>query len=133
MRSRYVAYARNDMDYVERTTHPSMRAQFDRASSQEWASKSEWLGLEVVGSEKGQAGDATGTVEFIASYKLGDQDIHHRELSEFRKEKGVWFFYDGKTLRQPFIKAEPKVGRNDPCACGSGAKYKKCCGANVGA
>ncbi|GHS94410.1 hypothetical protein AGMMS50239_18080 [Bacteroidia bacterium] len=28
----------------------------------------------------------------------------------------------------PFI-AEPKSGRNDPCPCGSGKKYKKCCGA----
>ncbi|MEH7886573.1 SEC-C metal-binding domain-containing protein [Bacillus sp. JJ1609] len=26
------------------------------------------------------------------------------------------------------VKAEPKVGRNDPCPCGSGKKYKKCCG-----
>ncbi len=24
---------------------------------------------------------------------------------------------------------QPKVGRNDPCPCGSGAKFKKCCGA----
>ena len=24
---------------------------------------------------------------------------------------------------------QPKVGRNDPCPCGSGKKYKKCCGA----
>jgi hypothetical protein len=28
---------------------------------------------------------------------------------------------------QPFVR-EPKVGRNDPCPCGSGKKYKKCCG-----
>lgn len=27
---------------------------------------------------------------------------------------------------------EPKVGRNDPCPCGSGKKYKKCCGAESG-
>lgn len=27
---------------------------------------------------------------------------------------------------KPFI-AEPKIGRNEPCPCGSGAKYKKCC------
>jgi len=25
------------------------------------------------------------------------------------------------------LRAEPKVGRNDPCPCGSGKKYKKCC------
>ena len=29
----------------------------------------------------------------------------------------------------PIRKDEPKVGRNDPCPCGSGRKYKKCCGA----
>jgi preprotein translocase subunit SecA len=29
----------------------------------------------------------------------------------------------------PVVRAEPKLGRNDPCPCGSGKKYKKCCGA----
>ena len=29
---------------------------------------------------------------------------------------------------QPFIREVPKVGRNDPCPCGSGKKYKQCCG-----
>jgi len=28
-------------------------------------------------------------------------------------------------------RAEPKVGRNEPCPCGSGKKYKKCCGAGL--
>jgi uncharacterized protein YecA (UPF0149 family) len=32
-----------------------------------------------------------------------------------------------KTVRRQ----QPKVGRNDPCPCGSGKKYKKCCGANA--
>ena len=35
----------------------------------------------------------------------------------------------GETEKKPVKKAE-KVGRNDPCPCGSGKKYKKCCGAN---
>jgi hypothetical protein len=35
---------------------------------------------------------------------------------------------DGPTI--PLTRIEPKVGRNDPCPCGSGKKYKKCCGAN---
>jgi hypothetical protein len=30
--------------------------------------------------------------------------------------------------RKPFKRDQPKVGRNDPCPCGSGKKYKKCCG-----
>jgi uncharacterized protein YecA (UPF0149 family) len=30
----------------------------------------------------------------------------------------------------PIQRSGAKVGRNDPCPCGSGKKYKKCCGAN---
>ena len=29
---------------------------------------------------------------------------------------------------EPYERESPKVGRNDPCPCGSGKKYKKCCG-----
>jgi len=28
---------------------------------------------------------------------------------------------------EPFRRSDPKVGRNDPCPCGSGRKFKKCC------
>ncbi len=34
-----------------------------------------------------------------------------------------------KVVRTSVKRAEPRVGRNDPCPCGSGKKYKKCCGA----
>jgi uncharacterized protein YchJ len=29
---------------------------------------------------------------------------------------------------KPITREAPKVGRNDPCSCGSGKKFKKCCG-----
>ena len=32
-------------------------------------------------------------------------------------------------LQMPFVRELPKIGRNDPCHCGSGKKYKKCHGA----
>jgi preprotein translocase subunit SecA len=35
------------------------------------------------------------------------------------------------TAIEPIRNRQPKVGRNDPCPCGSGKKYKKCCGANA--
>ena len=35
----------------------------------------------------------------------------------------------GATKKQTMRRAEPRVGRNDPCPCGSGKKHKKCCGA----
>ena len=33
---------------------------------------------------------------------------------------------------RPVVNKGPKVGRNDPCPCGSGKKYKKCCGSDAG-
>ena len=40
-----------------------------------------------------------------------------------------WKFADGELVGEtPTVREEPKIGRNDPCPCGSGKKYKKCCG-----
>ena len=38
--------------------------------------------------------------------------------------------YDPYYDHEPYIRPEPKIGRNDPCPCGSGKKYKKCCMVN---
>ena len=32
-----------------------------------------------------------------------------------------------KNAQQPYRRSEPKTGRNEPCPCGSGMKYKRCC------
>lgn len=128
MRSRYTAYTRADIDYVEKTTAPEARGDFDHDGSLAWAKQSEWLGLEIVSTQAGGPEDSTGTVEFIASYKLNGQETRHHEMSEFRREGRQWFFVDGKLVRDPVINSGPKIGRNDPCTCGSGKKYKKCCG-----
>lgn len=47
------------------------------------------------------------------------------DLDEFWEED---FFNAGKT--EPYQRKEPKIGRNAPCPCGSGKKYKNCCGKN---
>ena len=39
--------------------------------------------------------------------------------------------YKEQKLSTTVVNTQPKVGRNDPCPCGSGKKYKKCCGANA--
>lgn len=36
--------------------------------------------------------------------------------------------FSGMTFTDPFVRTDKKVGRNDPCPCGSGKKYKNCCG-----
>ncbi len=39
---------------------------------------------------------------------------------------------DDALYPETFVRPEPKIGRNEPCPCGSGKKYKKCCGAADG-
>ena len=47
----------------------------------------------------------------------------------FTKEKQEELYKKEKSSHT--IVKPPKIGRNDPCPCGSGKKYKKCCGANL--
>jgi SEC-C motif-containing protein len=127
MRSRYSAYVKVETDYIFDTTHPDHREGYDHDGTREWAESAEWLGLEIVTTRGGGADDAKGQVEFIARYREGGAEKSHHELAEFKKEGGRWLFTDGSLVGQkPIIST--KVGRNDPCTCGSGAKYKKCCG-----
>lgn len=45
------------------------------------------------------------------------------ELEDDEDYVEPWYSSD-----KPYVREQPKVGRNDPCPCGSGKKYKKCCG-----
>ena len=51
------------------------------------------------------------------------------ERVQVAKPTSEGFAGDKSIVRKPVVKAV-KVGRNDPCPCGSGKKYKKCCGMN---
>lgn len=130
MRSRYSAYTLAKIDYITATHDPKTRANHDEAQARKWAEGSEWLGLEILSAHGGGAEDASGTVEFIARFRQDDEEHEHRERSDFVRRSGRWYFGDGKVLGPMTVRSEgPKVGRNDPCPCESGKKYKKCCGA----
>ena len=47
-----------------------------------------------------------------------------------RKKDSQNHRYEPSPVIETYIRPEPKIGRNDPCPCGSGKKYKKCCQAN---
>lgn len=128
MRARYTAYVTTAMDFIFESTHPDFRAGYDHAGTRAWAENSEWLGLEIISTLKGGAEDSVGEVEFIARFKeKGGLPREHHENGQFKKEKGTWYFTEGVMLKQRPL-SSTKVGRNDPCTCGSGLKYKKCCG-----
>lgn len=128
MRSRYAAYVKVETDYIFETTHPKHREGYDVAGTKEWAESAEWQALEIISVNGGGSEDTDGEVEFIARFsEKGEPKVHH-ELALFKKEQAGWLFTDGKAVTQKPIARAPKVGRNDPCTCGSGLKYKKCCG-----
>jgi SEC-C motif domain protein len=128
MRARYSAYVKEAVKFILDTTHPSHRDQYTEGGIRRWARNSEWRGLTIIDTEKGTIDDDTGTVEFIAEYIEKGRRNRHHEIAQFRREDGAWYFYDGQApTPQTVVRSGPKVGRNDPCPCGSGRKYKKCC------
>ena len=131
MRARYTAHTCARMDFVKGTHHPDTVAEFDEKGAQAWAEESKWLGLEIVAVEGGSETDERGTIEFIARFENpeGSTQDHH-EVSLFEKVKGSWKFHDGAAPgnSEPYRRTEARIGRNDPCHCGSGKKFKKCCG-----
>ncbi len=130
MASRYVAYASGAVDYLLATHDPKTRAQTDRRATEDWSRRATWHGLEILRSERGGPEDDRGEVEFIARYAMDGVEHAHHERSEFRRIDGRWFFISGEKISPaPIKRAGAKIGRNDPCPCGSGKKHKKCCGA----
>jgi SEC-C motif-containing protein len=127
MRARYSAYVGALMDFIFETTHVKHREGYDHAGTKEWAENSEWLGLEIVRTLQGGDDDERGEVEFIARFREKGVLREHHENAHFLKDNGSWYFTDGSMVKpKPIIVSKP--GRNDPCSCGSGIKYKKCCG-----
>lgn len=126
MRSRYSAFTRADLDHLENSLAPEAREDYDRAETETWVKDAKWDGLDIRGS--GEDGD-DGSVEFVARYRVRGKVFAHHELASFRRHEGRWLYVDGVMNPRPAQRVTEKVGRNDPCTCGSGKKYKKCCGA----
>ncbi len=129
MRSRYSAFAKGEIAYILQSVHPDKREEHDEKSIRSWSESSQWQGLEILETRDGLADDETGSVEFVAKFSQKGRPNRHHELAHFKKHEGQWFFHDGATVKpKTVIRENPKVGRNEPCSCGSGKKFKKCCG-----
>lgn len=128
MRARYSAFAAGSMDFVVATTHSSTRAEVNLADITEWSKTSVWNGLEIL--ETKDLGNDKAVVSFAARFTQQGKEQNHREKSQFEREDGKWRFVTGEQLKNPTVRYEtPRAGRNDPCPCGSGKKFKKCCAA----
>ncbi len=129
MRARYSAYVTEQIPFLKQSATKAIQEDFDEVASTNWSRAATWHGLEIIRTEGGQPGDKKGLVEFRAIYTANNELCNHHEISTFVKEADGWKFEDGELIGEtPIVREEPKIGRNDPCPCGSGKKYKKCCG-----
>lgn len=126
MRSRFTAYSLGNAEYLRSTLCKA--EQSDEAMSEEEIKATEWQSLEIRATEAGQETDTAGIVEFIARYKTSSGQHAHHERSTFGREDGRWVYESGIFNPKSAPIKSAKVGRNDPCPCGSGLKFKKCCG-----
>ncbi|MEN8189291.1 MAG: YchJ family metal-binding protein [Thermodesulfobacteriota bacterium] len=124
MRSRYSAFVLKNIAYLLSTWHPTTRP-----SNIDPATIPAWKNLVVIRTKNGRQSDSEGIVEFQATAISDGKILKLCETSRFVKEDGCWFYIDG-TLEetQPGSAPDSKVGRNEPCPCTSGKKFKKCCG-----
>ena len=121
MRSRYSAFCIKDVEYLFSTHHPSKRQLNERELLAQTMRDSQWIGLKILSTDESQIDQRIGFVEFVAFYKSKEEGQLH-ENSKFIREKDIWYYLDGVTLESL------KFGRNEPCWCESGKKYKKCHG-----
>jgi SEC-C motif-containing protein len=124
MRSRFTAHVIRDYVHLHRTYLATARLPYVEETD---AADLAWTRLVIHAHETGPKPD-TAFVDFSAYYQHeGAEQVVH-EKSEFQRIDDLWFYTRAvRSGPAPLKSAHPKVGRNDPCPCGSGKKYKHCC------
>ncbi|HED32725.1 MAG TPA: hypothetical protein ENJ08_00715 [Gammaproteobacteria bacterium] len=129
MRSRYSAYAMGNVSYLMQSWHASTRPQ-----GIELDSRLAWTGLTLLGKHKmrdkawgNETAGKEAYVAFIARFVSEGVAGQMHERSRFVFEQGRWFYVDGQQIESAAGEGSRRPGRNEPCYCGSGKKFKKCC------
>ena len=127
MRTRYSAFVLVKPEYIVKTTLPAQQSLLDMKAIEKWAKETNWAGLEIV-EHTSKLGKRHAQVEFKAYYHevdssgeaLKEKQQAHHERSTFVKVDENWYFLD------PTVTIN--VTQKQPCICGSGEKFKRCCG-----
>lgn len=85
----------------------------------EYKKEAHYLFMEMLENFKKDTVSKLFNVRLVRQDEIPDLEEEEEKIKNLR--------FGGDTKREP-VKAKNKVGRNDPCPCGSGKKYKKCCG-----
>lgn len=130
MRARYTALSLGNLDYIEATCTEDALHSLNRFEMERSLPQTTFLGLEVREAQQDEALD-TGQVKFAFRYRFKDQDFTQVEIAHFLRVNGSWLFDNSVINPKPATIRVESIGRNDPCPCGSGKKFKKCCGAQL--
>ena len=125
MRSRYTAFAQDNMEYLRQSMVEEHREEFHPDDVRRWNKETQWLDLTVLESS---VDGENGMVRFQATFRHKGANQSLTEHSRFVRREGCWYYLDGLHETETQRREAPKIGRNDPCPCGSGKKFKKCCG-----
>lgn len=124
MRSRFTAHVAHDWRYLHVTYRPTSRKPYVDDGD---AAEIPWTRLVVHAHEPGASPDAA-FVDFSAYYATEHDEQALHEKAEFARVDGRWLYTRNVRNGPAPAKTAPKAGRNDPCPCGSGRKFKVCCG-----
>ena len=136
MRTRYSAFVLIKPEYIVKTTLPVQQNLLDINAIESWAKETDWAGLEIV-EHTPKLGKRHAQVEFKAYFNakgntgdLAEKVQAHHELSTFVKAKSKaiddahWYFLDPTVAMT--------ISQKQPCICGSGEKFKRCCEVYLG-
>lgn len=124
MRSRFAAFAMRNEAYLLATWDAAKRpATVDFSKN-----AVDWSRLEIVSTQKSGTGNSKGVVQFKAFYLQEGEEYVVNEISRFRKVRGRWCYLDGAVQSIAKVGEQTNQGLNAPCGCGSGKKFKRCCG-----
>ena len=112
MRSRYSAYCIGDGNYLAKSA-VNHHSKEDIQEIENFSDSVEWLKLDILSAQD-------DIVEFKAYYRDKDGIKVLHEKSRFVQKDTLWRYKDGELYNT-------KIERNEPCPCGSGKKFKKCC------
>lgn len=119
MRSRYSAFVTAKASYLLSTHDPDTRQGLTEQALKQSCEESDFIGLQILDAPPFQQDE--GEVEFRAWYRQGKEILALWERSQFRRIDSRWYYHSGD------VRSPVKLGRNDPCPCGSEKKAKKCC------
>ncbi|MDN6275738.1 YchJ family protein [Psychrobacter sp.] len=132
MRTRYSAFVLVKPEYIVKTTLPAQQKLLDIQAIEQWAKDTSWAGLNIV-KHTPKLGKRHAQVEFQAYFQTPEGLQAHHELSAFvkikdntaadKKQSERWYFLDPTMAMS--------VTQKQPCICGSGEKFKRCCGGYI--